>query len=336
MGEPRHRSSSDASNKKERQGYFPPDQSSEDCISQPSWRVRIYPDGGSSTLPYGDKPLNTTFNGSPLSSRFDFSSFINSMDDASFAYFSLIREYASRSLQGNALQYEGLYKAMVSQRSEDERLSRCSVIEFRDHGSKSRTFAGYNDFKTYLDSDLTNELSRRLFILEDLPVRFVCLLGSRLTIHPGIFACQYSTEDSSTMSDNITALPSIYQQNTLDGLEYASIREISHNDEKRRFTLRYPIIMPRVSAKQHPDPKFCPSWLKPSTRLRDQSAYPKFIIERGLDTPSLHDKWDARGKVSELEGQVTYWSQILPSGSWNSKCLVFPNSKYKGSSRNVS
>lgn len=322
MENPQHRTSSGTLNQNDLHCSLPAGEISEHGISQSLWQLRIYPDGGSSTLPYRDQPSNATFIGSPVSSRLDFSSFINSMDDASFAYFSLIREYATRPLQGNALQYEGLYKAMVSQRLEDERLSRFSVIEFRPNGSRSRTFAEFDNFKTYLESDPVNEFSRRLFILEDLPVRVVCLLGSRLCIHPSIFACHYSTEDSSTMSDGITALPSRNLQTTLDGLEYASVNEIPQDDNKRRFTLRYPITMPSVLAKQHPDPKICPPWFKPSSRLMDQSAYPNFIVERGLDTPSLHDKWDARGKVSELEGQVTYWSQILPSGGWNSECTI--------------
>jgi hypothetical protein len=335
MEYPQHISSSGTSNQNGIHCSFPPGVKSKNDISESLWQLRIYPDGGSSTLPYGDQPSNATFIGSPLSSRLDFSSFINSMDDASFAYFSLIREYASRPLQGNALQYEGLYKAMVSQRPQVERSSRFSVIEFRLNGSRSRTFAEYDNLRTYLGSDPVNESSGRLFVLEDLPVRVVCLLGSRLGIHPSIFACHYSTEDSSTMSDGITALPSRNLQTTLDGLEYASVNQIPQDDKKRRFTLRYPITMPRVSAKQHPDPQICPHWLKPSSRLMDQSAYPNFIVERGLDTPSLHDKWDARGEVSELEGQVTYWSQILPSGGWNSEYMSSKPLKQVGSSVDV-
>jgi len=295
---------------------------SQGSLASSSWQHRIYPDSNVSTLAYEHPPFTTGFRGSPLSSRFDFSAFINSMDDTSFTYFSLIHEYASRPLQGNALQYGGLYRNMVSQQAEDECLTNISIIEFQSDGSRSRTFMAYDEFKTYLENDPKNELVRRLIILEDLPVRFVCLLGSRLRIHPSIFARHNSTVDSSTISDNITAFPSIMHESTQDGLEYESDGEFEDHKAKRSFTLRYPIIMPRVSAKQHPDPRICPSWLKPSSRLRDQSAYPKFIVERILDTPSRYDKWDSRGEMSELEGHVTYWSQILPSGGWNCKCEI--------------
>ena len=246
------------------------------------------------------------------------------MDDLAFAYFSLIREYSFRTLQGNALQYAGLYRAIVSQRAEDELTSRCSVIEFSDQGSRSRSFSGYDDFKEYIDTSWSTGSTRFLFILEDLPVRYVCMLGSRMRIHPSIFACHYSTEDSSTMSDNVTALPSTLGLNTLDGLDYASDDGSEIKEEKRRIMLRYPITLPRVSAKQHSDPAICPSWLKPSSCLRDQIAYPKFLVERCLDTPSLHGQWDARGEVSELEGQVTYWSTARDDQGWTAILLVDP------------
>lgn len=295
--------------------------SCEETPTTSSWQHRTYPASGSSIKPHDGKPFSANFRGSPLSSRLDFNTFINSMDDASFAYFSLIREYASRPLQGNALQYEGLYRAMAGQIAADEQLTRISVIEFQSGGSKSKTFTTYTEFKRYLE-DSESQSIRRLFILEDLPVRFVCLLGSRLRIHPTVFARHYSTEDSSTVSDNITSLPSMDQAYTGDGLEYESDIESEHDTMRRSFTLRYPITMPRVSATQHPDPRLCPPWLKPSSRHQDQGGYPKFIVERSLDTPSKHDKWDSRGEVSELEGHVTYWSQMLHDGGWNgeSRC----------------
>ncbi|KAF2106261.1 hypothetical protein BDV96DRAFT_607490 [Lophiotrema nucula] len=296
----------------------------EESLETSTWHHRRYPESKTPTLPCNNNPSIAPFQGSPMSSRYDFSAFINSMDDASFAYFSLIHEYASRSLQGNALQYGGLYRALVSQTATDEGLTRISVLEFLSKGSRSTTFATYDDFKNYLDEDTTNEVMRRLIILEDLPLRLVCLLGAHFRIHPTIFARHYSTVDSSTVSDNIAALPSILREHTNDGLEYESDDETQSEDTTRSFTLRYPVTMVRVSAKQHPDPAICPPWLKPSSRLMDQSAYPKFIAERCLTTPSRYSKWDARGETSELEGQVTYWSQVLPKGGWNSLLLVDP------------
>ncbi|KAL9090350.1 MAG: hypothetical protein Q9165_005384 [Trypethelium subeluteriae] len=256
--------------------------------------------------------------------RLDFSSFINTMDDAAFAYFSLVREYASRKLQGNALQYEGLYKALVAQSAEDEKYCRCSVIEFLPDGTRSRTFAGYKEFKMYMETHTEAGAPGRLFIIEDLAVRFVCVLGSRLRIHPSVFASHYSIEDGSVVSDNIVAFPSIDEHVTADGLEYSSLNGMPLDDGNRRFQLLYPISLPAMTAKQNPDPNLCPPWLKPVERLTDQCAYPKFLVERVLSTPSPQHKWDAGGEVWHMEGQVTYWSQVLPSGGWNGVCLADP------------
>lgn len=282
------------------------------------WRQRIYPDDDSTGPNQGYAMHSKILESCSLLSRLDFSRFINTMDDPSIAYFSLLREYASRSLQGNALQYERLYRAFVSQTLQDEKLSRCSVIEFGSNGSRSLTFSDFDQLKSYLEDSSPQMPMRRLFILEDLSVRFVCLLGSRLGIHPTIFANQYSTEDGSTTSAAITTLPSTSAQFTLDGLEYASINE-DLDDQKRRFTLWYPIVMPRVSATQDPDPQVCPSWLKPDGRVGDRSAYPRFNVERTLRTPHMRDTWDAQGEVSRLSGLVTYWSREAPEGGWNCK-----------------
>jgi hypothetical protein len=253
------------------------------------WRHRFFPENGSSVLPFGDPVDGDIVRSSPKFSRVDFSAFINSMDDTSFAYMSLVREYASRPLQGKALEYENFYRAMVFQRAEDEKSLCVSVIEFEDDGLKSRTFDSYDAFKIYIDEDPPKHGVRRLIILEDLPVRCVCLLGSRLRIHPCIFARQYSTEDHSVISEDITAFPSIVQTSTQDGLDYTSDDESLHEPSKRRsFMLRYPITMPALSRKQHPDPRICPPWYKPSERYKDQSARPNFIVERNIETSTRH------------------------------------------------
>jgi hypothetical protein len=292
----------------------------EDPGAKSPWRRRVYPYNGTSILPYDAQISIESFPGSSTSSRIDFSAFINSMDDASFAYLSLLREYASRPLQGMALEYGGLYRAMVSQRAEDETLSRISVIEYGNDGSRSRSFETYDEFRFYLDGEPASVSIRRLIVLEDLPVRFVCLLGSRLGIHPTIFARHYSTGNTSTAAENICYLPSVVQAETQDGLNYESDDELLHcPNNKRSFTLRYPIVMPPLSAKQHPDSHLCPYWLKPDARLNDQCAYPKFLVERSMDTPSKYDQWDTRGEVCGLEGRVTYWHKTSSGGRWDGK-----------------
>jgi hypothetical protein len=55
------------------------------------------------------------------------------MDDASLVYLSLLCEYASKPLQGKALEYGGPYKAMVSQQASHEEKSRISVVEFNEN-----------------------------------------------------------------------------------------------------------------------------------------------------------------------------------------------------------
>ena len=283
------------------------------------WQCRVYPEKSSSMISIHELKLDQKLQGSATASRYDFSNFINSMDDLSFAYFSLVQQYASRPLQGNALQYIGLYNTLVSQKFEDEQRSRCSVVEFVEQGSRSRTFVGYDDFKVYVDTSWATQSQNCLFILEDLPVRFVCLLGSRMRVHPSVFARHYSTEDSSTISDSITSFPSALEPRIPDDQDFSTDDGENSANEKHYIKIRYPVIMPQVSAKQHSNPALCPLWLKPSSRLMDQSAYPKFLVERILDTPSLHDKWDARGEISELESQVTYWSLTHNQG-WTGKC----------------
>ena len=246
------------------------------------WRQREFPLNANSIIPWDiiqQQPPPSVDDVSKV--RVDFSAFINSMDDQAIAYLCLIREYAMRTLQGKAAEYSGLYQAMVSQNIEDEASSRMSVIEFQTGGLRSRTFTAFEELENYMDETLASNDSplRRLFVLEDMPVRYICLLGSRLRIHPTVFARHCTTEGSSTISDNINSLPSVVQTSTSYGLDYESDDEELHAPRKKRsFTLRYPVLMPHVSAKQNSDPFKCPAWLKPNGRLRDQSANPRFIV----------------------------------------------------------
>lgn len=292
------------------------------------WRQRQFPPNANSVIPWDiGQQRQTPLVDDVSKVRVDFSAFINSMDDQSFAYLCLIREYAMRTLQGKAAEYSALYQAMISQHVEEEALSRMSVIEFQTDGLRSRTFTAFAELRNYMDgTSPSNDSSlRRLFVLEDMPVRYICLLGSRLRIHPTVFARHYTTEGSSTISDNINSLPSVVQTSTSDGLDYESDDEELHAPHKRRtFTLRYPVLMPHVSAKQDSDSFKCPAWLKPNGRLRDQSANPRFIVERSLETPTRYDQWDARGEISELEGQVTYWYHTLPGSGWEGQSELQP------------
>jgi hypothetical protein len=163
----------------------------EEDTSQSGWQQRKFP-GNTHTALSSVPPGGSR-------SRVDFSAFINSMDDKSFSYLCLIREYATRVLQGRAAEYSGLYKAIASQTAEEEDVCRISVIEFEESGLRSKTFVAFYEFKNYIDETTTiSKALKRLFVLEDMPVRYICLLGSRLRIHPTLFARHYSTEDSST------------------------------------------------------------------------------------------------------------------------------------------
>lgn len=133
-----------------------------------------------------------------------------------------------------------------------------------------------------------------------------------------MFASHYSTDEG---YGSLGMFPSIDHFHTADGLDYNSFSSSDDELEKRRFTLRYPIVMPRLSAVNNSDPSLCPPWLKPTDRLTDQNAYPRFNVERDLETPTQNDIWDEKGKVATMQGQVTYWSRINADGGWDGTCI---------------
>lgn len=289
-------------------------------VPHQEWHDRSFPIGDPPSVATDRTPQQQTlFSNAHRNSRFDYSAFINSMDDDSFAYLCSTREFAARTLHGNAAQYSGLYSALALQTIEEETRSRISVIEFKSRSLRSRSFKSFEEFKAYMDMTPTSSkgLMKRLFVLEDMPVRLVCLLGSRLGIRPSVFAQHYTIEDSSALSTSICSLPSIEKKMSHNGVRVHGRDDPELTEPyKNNFTLTYPIVMPEVSAKQHPDPEKCPPWLKADSRLGDQSAYPWFVVERCLETPNKHDRWDARGETSELEGQVTYWCRKVSADSW--------------------
>ena len=116
--------------------------------------------------------------------------FLRDIDAKSYAYLSLLRRYSRRRNQGRDVRYKGFFKAMSAQRATEEALCRASVIEFTNDGSNPISFDSPDMLRTYIDNvskkHNSSSPTRRLFILEDLAVRYVCLLGSRLRIHPSV------------------------------------------------------------------------------------------------------------------------------------------------------
>ncbi|KAH6858918.1 hypothetical protein BKA58DRAFT_414595 [Alternaria rosae] len=265
------------------------------CAPKSTWRHRQFPPDA-----FIDDVSKT---------RVDFDAFINSMDDQSFAYLCLIREYATRALQGKAAEYSGLYQAMVSQNIDEEASSRISTIEFLAHGLRSRTFAAFEEFKSYMDEPSARSDSpfRCLFVLEDMPVRYICLLGSRLRIHPTVFAVHYTTGVPATASTS----------------KVVTKNSTRHVKEEVSFVgIQYSCRM--FLPKKNSDPFKCPTWLKPNARLRDRRANPQFVVAKNLETPSKYDQWDARGEISELGGQITYWYHTLSGGGWEGQSESLP------------
>ncbi|KAI9666557.1 MAG: hypothetical protein M1821_004493 [Bathelium mastoideum] len=242
-------------------------------------------------------------------------------------YLSLIQQYGSRRNQGRDAQYNFLAEALVRQGAEAELACRTSLVEFFDDRAQHEEFKSATDLEAHLDpAGRDKSRRRRLYIVEDLSVKTICLLGAYLKIHPSIFAFHYSIEEGSAHCRSVAAFPSIDHVNTTNGLDYASSAGEADpaNQQKRSFALRYPIIMPRLSAAHNPDPNLCPPWLKPDKRLADQSAYAKFNIERSLHTPTLNDEWDTDGMVATMANQVSYWSRNTDDGGWIALILVDP------------
>ncbi|KAF2143535.1 uncharacterized protein K452DRAFT_224155 [Aplosporella prunicola CBS 121167] len=235
--------------------------------------------------------------------------FITQMDDASYAYYSLIQQYALRSFQGRDFQYKAFAAAVSSQGRTDEQRCRVTVIEFIGSSSEEVALHNGEHLQQYLDSGemMRDGRARRIFVVEDLAVRHICLLGPRLQIHPSVFANHYNHDSASAHANCMRAIPLSDKLNTEDGMKNPSA--VRPTGEKRRFALRYPTTMPRLSAQHNPDPKLCPDWLKPTPEISNQNAYAKFNIERGIDTPDINDLWDEPGKVAIMDNQVTYWSR---------------------------
>lgn len=118
-------------------------------------------------------------------------------------YLSLIQEYGSRRNQGRDAQYKFLAKALVHHGAEAEHVCRTSVVEFFEDRATHTEFKNAIDLQSHLDSSHPNLATsrRRLFIVEDLSVKTVCLLGSYLLIHPSvrllIWNCAELVSDSS-------------------------------------------------------------------------------------------------------------------------------------------
>ena len=131
--------------------------------------------------------------------------------------------------------------------------------------------------------------------MEDLARNYVEILGSRLHIHPAVFARHWGD---------------------LSFLE--SLDEL-HTDDLPRFTLPYPHFMnaPKILGEPRKD--------------LEELYRAKFNVRRYMAVPKAFGDWDLRGSIAELESCVSYWGQEPGTdGSWDGKSRLCQSSKNRG------
>lgn len=291
-------------------------------------------------------------------------------DDGQRAYWRIIEQLQSPEHNGRTVKFDDFAKGLRAQYPHDREAGRAAVIEFfeggraeqtefctsralRDYfnapdpstlttqvprGTRNSTQGIPLDFSTAPDPGSTTRPRRRIFILEDLPLNYVTVLGSRLHIHPDVFAGHYSCDQGWAFTHSLDFLP-------------------AGSHDKRRFKLRYSTLMPQTiiqrskikdvdkmgrsknlngknkkeKKEKGQDKKGKANNEKQNDLEREESLpwlvqagpedwfNPKFNVVRGLETPTDNGNWDHRGKNAELEGQVSYWARTDAHKGWDGK-----------------
>jgi hypothetical protein len=290
-------------------------------------------------------------------------------DDRQRAYWRIIEKLQSPEHKGRTVKFDDFAKGLRAQYPHDREAGRAAVIEiFEDGRAEQREFKTSKALRDYFNardpstattqgnrgtpnptqgmppdsstasvSGATTKPRRRIFILEDLPLNYVTVLGSRLHIHPDVFAGHYSCDQGWAFTHSLDFLP-------------------AGSHDKRRFNLRYSTLMPQTiiqrskvkdldktgrnknrneksrKDKERDQSKKTNGNDEEQNELKWEECFPwlvqagpedwfnpKFNVVRGLETPTDNGNWDHRGKNAELEGQVSYWARTDDKEGWDGK-----------------
>lgn len=188
-----------------------------------------------------------------------------------------------------------LAQGLRRQDSVDAEKGRVAVLEYDAEGKPSpqefkstQTLLEYFDRedKPNTDSQLhpnPKSGARRLFILEDLSRRHVEILGSRLKIHPILFARHWG---------DLSFLESIDDFQTTD-------------HRTSRLTLPFPNFSNAPTVRSAPN------------RPLEELYLANFNVRRIVAFPKPFGSWDLRSSIVEMECCISYWSQPTENGGWD-------------------
>ena len=173
---------------------------------------------------------------------------------------------------------------------------RVTLLEYQDKGApKLHNFANSQQLLHYFDGEeeASSKLQpleipskrQRLFILEDLSRNHVEVLGSRLKIHPILFARHWG---------DLSFLESVDDFSTMD-------HPISH------LTLPFSTFLnaPTILGEHRTD--------------LEELYLANFNVRRILALPKPFGPWDLRSSVTEMESCFSYWSKPNEHGGSDSR-----------------
>jgi hypothetical protein len=163
------------------------------------------------------------------------------------------------------------------------------VFQFKESGErKFYTFERSTNLAHYLDQK--PRAYRRIFVVEDLARNFVGILGSRLKIHPSIFARHLA--DVSFLESFDELLP--------------------NGPEITQFTIPFFHFMD------------APTVVYPKKTVVEEIYRTDSNVRRLFALPKSFGNFDHRGTILELECCISYWNQRNSDGGWdgNSSSLL--------------
>jgi hypothetical protein len=175
-----------------------------------------------------------------------------------------------------------LSQSLHSQNATSAEASKVCVVQFDKSGQRdSHIFDRSTNLRSYLNQNTRTH--RRIFIVEDLARNFVELLGSRLKIHPLVFARHLADLSFLESFDEL----------------FPDEPELTH------FTLPFFHFMDAPAVVQ-------------STKMGLEEIYRTDAnVRRLFALPKSFGTFDHRATVLELECCISYWNQRNPDGGWD-------------------
>ncbi|KAM7211395.1 hypothetical protein V8F06_013219 [Rhypophila decipiens] len=220
------------------------------------------------------------------------------LDPISSSYYQILKHYGTIKARGQGAEYQLLWSSLAPRAKDEEVRCRAVIADLSRRQAPKFTPCQSSErlAEVLEDTESREPGSARLILLEDLSLDHICVVGSRLRIHPSVFARHFiHLRFTSLHSENMATFLASNIPSPSNGVGSAP----------RYFMLRYFDIIPK-------DPGSFEKASPHQSWLRRHKGFPNydfaiFKVLRRVFIPPKNGDWDVDGEVVTVQSKISVW-----------------------------